>query len=235
MNLFTEKINSVQKKYGAKLAQQAFKLGAIKLSPEEPFTWASGYRMPIYNDNRRFLSVPELRLYIAEAFTELLKAVDFNPDWLAGTATAGIPHAVTLADLLKKPVSYVRSSGKDHGLKNLIEGLGANADYGKTSVLVIEDLISTGGSSIKAVEAVRLANGTVPFCFAIFSYGFEEAEKAFSELKPACIPVTVLNYNLMLDEALKENYISGTEKKSLSEWREAPFEWGEKRGFYKVK
>ncbi len=234
MNLFTEKIYAVQQKYGTKLAQVAFKLGAIKLSPKEPFTWASGYRMPIYNDNRRFLAVPEIRLLIAEAFSELLKAADFNPDWIAGTATAGIPHSVTLGDLLKKPVSYVRSAGKDHGLKNQIEGLGANADYKNAHVLVIEDLISTGGSSIKAVQAVRLANGRTPFCFAIFSYGFKEAEKAFAALNPVCTPVTVLNYDIMLDEAVKEKYISEENKKSLAEWRSAPFAWGEKYGFGKV-
>ncbi len=229
-----EKITVVQKEYGAKLAKAAFELEAIKLSPEAPFTWASGFRMPIYNDNRRFLAVPELRRCIAEAFSELLKAADFNPDWIAGTATAGIPHSVTLADILQKPVSYVRSGGKDHGLKNIIEGLGADADYKGSSVLVIEDLISTGGSSIKAVEAVRAANGKVPFCFAIFSYGFKEAENAFLKLDPECTPFTILNYDIMLDEAVNANYIKEEHKKSLAEWRESPFTWGEKHGFPKV-
>ena len=234
MNKDEKKIAEVQKKYGPLLAKTAFELGALKLSPNEPFTWASGYRMPIYNDNRRFLALPEMRRAIAEAFAELLKAVDFDPEWLAGTATAGIPHSVSLGDLLQKSVSYVRSGGKDHGLKNQIEGLGANADYKGAGVLVVEDLISTGGSSIKAVEAVRNANGKVPFCFAIFSYGFAEAEKAFAELKPSCIPVTILNYDIMLDEAVKQNYISEENKKSLAEWRLDPFGWGEKHGFPKV-
>lgn len=234
ISLNYEKINAVHTKYGTKLAQEAFKLEAIKLSPEAPFTWASGYKMPIYNDNRRFLAKPEMRLLIAEAFSELLKASGFNPEWLAGTATAGIPHSVTLGDFLKKPVSYVRSGGKDHGLKNQIEGLGAYADYKGAPVLVIEDLISTGGSSIKAVEAVRSANGIVPLCFAIFSYGFKEAEQAFASLKPECIPLTILNYDIMLDEAVKQNYINDENKKSLSQWREDPFGWGEKRGFTKV-
>ena len=205
-----EKIEAVQKKYGAQLAAAAFKLEAIKLSPKAPFTWASGFKMPIYNDNRRFLSAPDMRSLIAKAFSELLKAAGFNPDWIAGTATAGIPHAVTLADLLKKPVSYVRSDGKDHGLKNRI---------------------STGGSSIKAVDAVRAANGAVPFCFAVFSYGFKEAKDAFLNLKPPCTPVTILNYETMLEQALKADYISEEQKKNLDEWRLSPFTWGEKNGF----
>ena len=226
-----EKIEAVQKKYGAQLAAAAFKLEAIKLSPKAPFTWASGFKMPIYNDNRRFLSAPDMRSLIAKAFSELLKAAGFNPDWIAGTATAGIPHAVTLADLLKKPVSYVRSGGKDHGLKNQIEGLGVRPDYKGDSVLIIEDLISTGGSSIKAVDAVRAANGAVPFCFAVFSYGFKEAKDAFLNLKPSCTPVTILNYETMLEQALKADYISEEQKKNLDEWRLSPFTWGEKNGF----
>lgn len=234
MNVNENKISDVQKKFGKKLACAAFELGAIKLSPAEPFTWASGFRMPIYNDNRRFLAVPEMRKCIAEAFSELLNAIDFTPDWIAGTATAGIPHSVTLGDLLNMPVSYVRSGGKDHGLKNQIEGLGANADYKNKSVLVIEDLISTGGSSIKAVEAVRNANGIVPFCFAIFSYGFKEAETAFAALNPVCKPLTILNYNIMLEEAVKTKYITEAQQKSLEEWSAAPFEWGQKHGFPKI-
>ncbi len=228
-----DKILEVQKTYGVKLAQTALKFGAIKLSPKEPFTWASGYRMPIYNDNRRFLALPEMRLCIAEAFAKLMDAVEFKPQWLAGTATAGIPHSVTLGDLLKLPVSYVRSSGKGHGLKNQIEGLGQNADYKNETVLVIEDLISTGGSSIKAIEAVREANGQVPYCFAIFSYGLEKSAKAFAEMSPACTSITILNYDIMLEEALKQNYINEEEKLSLAEWKNAPFEWGENHGFKK--
>lgn len=226
-----EKIEAVQKKHGPALARAAFELEAIKLAPENPFTWASGYRMPVYNDNRRFLAVPDLRRLIAGAFCELLKAAGFDPDWIAGTATAGIPHSVSLADQLKKPVSYVRSGGKDHGLKNQIEGLGSPADYKGASVLVVEDLISTGGSSIKAVQAVRAANGKVPLCFAIFSYGFKEAEDAFLQLTPECIPLTLLDYDTMLEEAVKTAYIGAEHKKSLDEWRKSPFDWGEKRGF----
>ncbi len=226
-----KKISEIQNTYGVKLAQVALELGAIKLSPKSPFTWASGYKMPIYNDNRSFLALPEMRLYIAEAFSAMIKAVGFDPDWLAGTATAGIPHSVTLGDLLKKPVSYVRSGGKEHGLKNQIEGLGQNADYKKAQVLVIEDLISTGGSSIKAIEAVRAANGLVPYCFAIFSYGLEKSDATFSALNPKCEPLTILNYDILLEEALKQKYIGEEEKQSLCEWKQDPFGWGEKHGF----
>lgn len=220
-----EAINNIHQIYGRQLAKEALKLEATKLSPDSPFTWASGYKMPIYNDNRRFLAKPELRLLIAKAFSELLTAISFDPDWLAGTATAGIPHSVTLGDLLKKPVSYVHSGGKDHGLKNQIEGLASNANYSGASVLVIEDLISTGESSIKAIEAVSAANGVVPTCFAIFSYGFKRAEEAFATMNPKCTSITILNYDITLEEAVYQNYITEENKKSLSEWKLDPFGW----------
>lgn len=225
------KIIEVQRKYAPQLVKAAIELEAIKLSPLKPFQWASGYKMPIYNDNRRFLAMPEMRRLIAQAFSELLTAVGFSPGWIAGTATAGIPHSVTLADLLSLPVSYIRSSEKDHGLHNVIEGLGAGADYKKANVLVVEDLISTGGSSIKAVNAVRAANGNAPYCFAIFSYGLEAAVKAFSEMSPACVPVTIINYDFLLAEASAAGFITDSGKESLIEWKLDPFNWGKKHGF----
>lgn len=226
-----EKISAIQKKYAPELVKAAMELQAIRLSPSAPFQWASGYKMPIYNDNRRFLAVPKIRKLIAKAFSELLEAVNFSPAWIAGTATAGIPHAVTLADLSALPVSYVRSSEKDHGLHNVIEGLGAGASYENAEVLVVEDLISTGGSSARAVKAVREAKGNAPFCFAIFSYGLKEAEKTFAGMEPPCTPVTILNYDLLLAEALAAKYITEKDKESLAEWRAEPFLWGEKHGF----
>lgn len=220
-------ILDIQKKYGKKIALQAFESGAIKLSPEKPFTWASGYKMPIYNDNRRLLAFPKMRSCICEAFCELLKVIDFKPNWIAGVATGGIPHGTTLADALDLPFAYIRSSSKEHGLQNQIEGLGSDKNFDGEKVLVIEDLISTGGSSIKAVEAVRAIKAEAPYCFAIFSYGLEKAEKAFAALTPKCTPLTILNYDIMLDLALENKIITNEEKLVLKDWRCDPFNWWE--------
>lgn len=220
-----EKILSIQKKFGKKIALKAFESGAIKLSPEKPFTWASGYKMPIYNDNRRLLAFPEMRKTIGEAFSELALVFGFEPDWIAGVATGGIPYGTTLADKLGLPFAYVRSESKDHGLKNRIEGLGADENFDKKNVLVIEDLISTGGSSVKAVKAIRETKGNSPYCFAIFSYGFDKAKKNFAELTPKCTAVSILDYNIMLEVALEHSFITETQKETLHSWRENPFEW----------
>ena len=136
-------------KYSNDLARKALELGAIGLSPEKPFCWASGYYMPIYNDNRSFLGDYQARRMIAMAFSEILGKLGFDPDNIAGTSTAGIPHATTLGDLLQKPVTYIRSSSKDHGLQHQIEGLGPKAGYEGTKVVLIEDLISTGMSALR--------------------------------------------------------------------------------------
>ena len=168
-------IEEITKYYGPQLAKGAFELGAIRLSPNDPFTWASGYRMPIYNDNRQFLAKSSYRALICDAFSDMLAALDFDPENIAGTSTAGIPHATTLADRLHKPLSYIRSSSKDHGLQNQIEGLGKNGSYEGKKVVLIEDLISTGKSSLQAVNAIINANGLVPYCLAIFTYGLDAA------------------------------------------------------------
>ena len=217
--------------YGPKLAEMALALGAIKLRVQDPFTWASGYRMPIYNDNRRLLALSEARSLIAKAFEDMLKVLDFDPDCIAGTATAGIPHATTLADRLAKPLSYIRSSGKDHGLGQQIEGLGNSGTYEGASVLLIEDLISTGGSSIKAVEAILKSDGHCPYTLAIFTYGFDAAVDAFSMVRPSCTFFTILDYAVMVESALKKGYVNTAEATLLTEWREDPFAWGEKNGF----
>lgn len=215
--------------YGPLLAKGAFELGAIRLSPSDPFTWASGYRMPIYNDNRQFLAMPKYRALIRDAFADMLSSLGVNPDNIAGTATAGIPHATSLADMLYKPLTYVRSSSKDHGLGHQIEGLGRNGSYEGKNVLLIEDLISTGSSSLKAVEAVRNAGGVCNLCLAIFTYGFKAAEDAFAA--QSCEFHTILSYDVMVRTAEKTGYISGEAAAALHEWREDPFGWGEKRGF----
>lgn len=227
-------IEQITEFYGVQLAQAAFQLGAIKLSPEKPFTWASGYRMPIYNDNRQFLANAKYRALIRDAFAEMIQALGLEGiENIAGTATAGIPHATSLADKLGLPLSYVRSSAKDHGMGNQIEGLGKNGLYNGQKVLLIEDLISTGSSSIKALEAIRAAQGDCDTCLAIFTYGLDKADQAFAALDPVCNVHTILSYDTMIKTALSTGYIDEKAAQSLREWREAPFEWGEKRGFPK--
>ncbi|WP_319758306.1 orotate phosphoribosyltransferase [uncultured Sphaerochaeta sp.] len=227
-------IEDITNHYGPILAKKALELGAIRLQVQDPFTWASGYRMPIYNDNRRLLAESGARRLVSEAFAAMLESLDFNPDNIAGTATAGIPHATTLADRLEKPMSYVRSSGKDHGLGQQIEGLGQKGTYAGAKVLLIEDLISTGGSSIKAVQAIAKAEGVCPYTLAIFTYGFATANEAFASLDPACTFFTILDYDVMVASAQETGYVNSEEARLLTSWREDPFGWGEKLGFSKV-
>lgn len=228
-DVMEKKVKQIQEELGRAIACSALEFETIKLSVDEPFTWASGYKMPIYNDNRRFLAIPRLRNKIAQAFAELLKAVEFSPQYIAGTATAGIPHATTLADLLDLPLCYVRQSQKTHGLCNVIEGLPKINSFSGQNVLVIEDLISTGSSSINACKAVVDVQGKVPYCFAIFSYGMKKATEAFSLLDPPCISITIITYDIMLEEALKMKYINEEELELLKKWKASPFTWWEDR------
>jgi orotate phosphoribosyltransferase len=224
-------ISRIQQLIGGEIAKTALSIGAIRLNTDNPFQWASGYRMPIYNDNRLLLQDPAARQLVAQGFAEILDALEWDPEWVAGTATAGIPHATTLADRLRLPLTYVRSSNKAHGLGNRIEGLAPDGSYDSQRVILIEDLISTGGSSINAVNAVRQADGILPYCLAIFTYGLTAAEKNFAELEPACLPVTILTYDMMIASAVETGYIDSSQADSLESWREDPFSWGEERGF----
>lgn len=202
----------------SEIAKKLLQIKAIKLSPQNPFTWASGIKSPIYCDNRTTLSYPEVRKLIIQGFVEQAKA--FEPyDKVVGVATAGIPHGALLAHVLDKPFAYVRSKAKGHGRQNLIEG---ELKAGE-KVLVIEDLISTGGSSLKAIKAVQEVGCEVVAAMAIFTYGFEKAQMDFDA---AGIPlVTLSNYSALLDLALQENYISDKELTTLKTWRENPTEW----------
>ena len=233
-NTFEDALTIIQQEYGTRLAEAALRLGAIRLSVDAPFQWASGYRMPIYNDNRRLLVDWSARALIAEAFEQILSITSPTFDMLADTATAGIPHATTLADLLKRPLTYVRSASKGHGLGNQIEGLGAGGSYQGASVVVIEDLISTGGSSIKAIEAVRDADGKVALCLSIFTYGFDAASESFAQLAPPCRSISILQYETMIEYARAICYITEQEAGSLQDWRADPFGWGIARGFPRV-
>ena len=185
---------------------------AIKLSPQKPFTWASGLKSPIYCDNRLVLSHPDIRNFIKGAFVEKAKA--FGPiEVVAGVATAGIAHGALLADALELPFVYVRSKAKAHGRQNIIEG----TIRGGERVLVIEDLISTGGSSLAAVNTLRQAGCTVAGVLAIFSYNFDTAKQAFE--KATCPLETLSNYDVMIREALASKYISLHDVDLLTTWR----------------
>jgi len=226
-----QRVEDVRRTVGEELARKGLELGAIRLSVQEPFLWASGYRMPIYNDNRTFLQDPQARQLIASGFSQILEILSCDPDWIAGTATAGIPHAATLADLMRLPLCYVRSTSKGHGLGQTIEGLGRKERFQQEVVILVEDLISTGGSSLRAVGALQSAGAQVPYCLAVFSYDLTKAAEGFRSLENSCIPVPLLKYGALIALAREEGYISGEEAESLSQWREDPFGWGEARGF----
>ncbi|MCB0576451.1 MAG: orotate phosphoribosyltransferase [Saprospiraceae bacterium] len=203
----------------AEVARNLLNINAVKLSPNEPFTWASGMLSPIYCDNRIALSHPEVRTFLKTCLAESSR--DFAPfDVVAGVATAGIPHGALLADLLEKPFIYVRSSAKDHGRRNLIEGL----LWPGQRVLVIEDLISTGGSCLLAAEALQEAGAEVAGVLAIFQYGFAKADAAFSS--KGIDFQTLTNYDTLIQEAVKSGYIPAEDLNTLKKWRENPDGWG---------
>jgi len=190
--------------------------------------------MPIYNDNRMFLFHPDIRRDIARGLGDVVRRQGLDPEVVAGTATAGIPHGALLAEVLSLPFIYIRDKPKAHGLKNRIEGLDAESDLGGMRVVVIEDLISTGGSSARAVEAVREANGECDWCISIFSYGLEKAEDAFTAMDPPCNFTSLLTFPVLLETARSGGFLSEGQIALLEAWREDPFGWGERHGFPKV-
>ena len=203
----------------ASVAKILLEIGAVKLSPNEPFTWASGMKSPIYCDNRYVLSFPAARTEIKNAFATIIKEQYKDIDIIAGVATGAIAHGVLVAEALEKPFIYVRSSAKAHGLGNMVEGKIEKGD----KVLVIEDLISTGGSSIKAIEALREEGADIVALGAIFSYGFEKAKTAFEIAK--CPYFTLSNYPSLIDIAIKNNFVSLENKDILLNWYAAPEKW----------
>ena len=210
-----------------KLARVALEIGAIRLNPSEPFTWASGYRMPIYNDNRLLLGAVEYRNLVASVFREVIRLNKVEVDVIAGAATAGIPHAAILANLLELPLIYVRPKPKGHGMKNQVEG----PLKIEQKTVVIEDLISTGRSALEVVTAIRSEGAFANHCLSIFSYGFKEAEDAF--VKMGCGVYSLLTLPGLLTEAENLKKITSTQSLLLHEWSKAPFGWGEARGFSK--
>jgi len=207
-------------KLASEIASDLLKIGAIKLSPNKPFTWASGWKSPIYCDNRLSLSFPDVRAKIKTALGLAISNEFDGIDVIAGVATAGIPQGALVADELALPFIYVRSKSKGHGLQNMIEG---KIEEGQ-KVLLIEDLVSTGGSSLAAAEALREAGAEVAGMMAIFTYGFPIAEENF---KKHHIDLVVLSdYHHLLDHAQDERMFENEVLKTLKEWREDPGNWG---------
>jgi len=202
------------------VAKRLLAIDTIKIQPDIPFTWASGWKSPIYCDNRKVLSFPETRTFICNEFVKLVREKYPNAEAIAGVATGAIAHGVLVAEALQLPFIYVRSKPKGHGLENLIEG---DIQPG-TKVVVIEDLISTGGSSISAAEAIRNFGAEVLGMLAIFTYNFPLAAKNFEE---ANIELTTLsNYNLLLKLAYESGEITDEQLESLNNWRKSPETWG---------
>ena len=203
-----------------KIAESLLQIKAIKLQPQKPFTWASGWKSPIYCDNRVSLSHPAIRTDIRQKLAEVVQDEFGSVEMISGVATAGIPQGVLVAQDLGLPFSYVRSSSKDHGRQNQIEGEIVSGQR----VVVIEDLISTGQSSLKAVEALREAGCNVVGLVSIFNYGFEEAVENFKQAKLQVI--SLCDYDTLVDIAAKFNYIHQDDIDMLKSWKRNPAEWG---------
>jgi orotate phosphoribosyltransferase len=204
------------------LAQKLLQIKSVVLSIEQPFTWTSGLKAPIYCDNRLVLGYPELRNHIKNELVSLTRSFDPPVTAIAGVATAGIPHAAFIAQELGLPMAYVRSSAKAHGRENRVEGyLGS-----RHRILVVEDLISTGGSSLKALETLQEDGHSISALAAIFSYNFQLAENAFRERN---IPLyTLTDYETLVKTAVDFGYVNQNQLNTLKDWRAAPEQWGSK-------
>ncbi len=207
------------------VARHLLAVQAVRLRPADPFTWSSGWKSPIYCDNRLTLAYPDVRTYIKHALADLVRTQYPDTQVVAGVATAGIPQGALIADELGLPYCYVRPEPKKHGMGNQIEGrLEADTSGNAPKVVVVEDLISTGGSSLKVVEALRQAGAEVVGIIAIFTYGFALANENFATagVKLACLS----NYDTLVQEAQTLHYIPADALESLAAWRQNPGEWG---------
>lgn len=202
------------------VAKLLLKVKAVKLQPNNPFTWASGWKSPIYCDNRLTLSYPQIRTYIRQEFVKLIQEEIGDVDLIVGVATGGIAQGALVAQDMGLPFAYVRSSEKAHGMTNLVEGV---VESGQR-VVIIEDLISTGGSSLKAVEAIRALNCEVKGLVAIFSYDFDIAKENFKKAK--CKMLTLSDYNALTEQAFADEFILEKDLESLKKWRKDPENWG---------
>lgn len=202
-----------------RIAEKLLQIKAVKLNPQQPFIWASGWKSPIYCDNRKILSYPHIRDFVKSELSNLVFTEFPDADVVAGVATAGIPHGALVADQLKMPFIYVRPKPKEHGMGNQIEG---ELQPGK-KVVVIEDLISTGKSSMEAIDALRTAGAEVVGLCSVFNYGFAVAKELFEKER---IPMHSLsNYNALLEVALEQKLIESDQMEILQEWRENPSAW----------
>ena len=202
------------------VARYLLEIGAVKLNPENPFTWASGWKSPIYCDNRRILSYPEMRTKIAEFLTQSVQENFGSAETVAGVATGAIALGTLVADKMQKPFVYVRPKPKDHGMVAQVEGVVAEG----SRVVVVEDLISTGKSSLSAVDALSKQGVQVTGMVAIFSYNFDHARKSFEDANVELHTLT--NYDTLIEEAVACNYIKESELELLRQWRYAPDKWG---------
>ena len=210
----------VKEESGLKVAEFLLQIKAIELNPETPFTWASGWKSPIYCDNRKSLSYPKIRTYIRQEFVNIIQERYGKPDVIVGVATGGIAKGALVAQDLGLPFAYVRASAKGHGLQNLVEGA---VEAGQNAV-VIEDLVSTGKSSLNAVEALKQEGLKVKGMVAIFTYGFDVALEQFEK---AGVPLAVLtDYETLMKQALKSGHVTDSQIELLRSWRENPAEWG---------
>ncbi len=212
---------SIETNIGHTVAENLLSIEAVKLSPSDPFTWASGLKSPIYCDNRKILSFPDIRKKVAEAFVNLIATFPVQPEIIAGVATGGIGIGALVADLMNLPFIYVRSEAKKHGLNNQVEGICPEG----AKVLVIEDLISTGKSSLLAVDALMERKADVVGMIAIFTYQFPDAIARFETYS---FPVkTLSNYSYLLEKAIDLNYIQTEQHQALKVWKENPAAWSE--------
>lgn len=204
---------------GGPVAARLLEIGAIKLNYKQPFTWSSGWKSPIYCDNRMALSYPAIRTYIKEKLAGIIRTNFPTATCIAGVATAGIPQGALVADMLGLPFAYVRPKPKEHGMGNLIEGI---VEPG-SKVVMVEDLISTGGSSLRAAQAIREANSQVAGMVAIFTYGFETAERGFAQAK---IPLVCLSdFNHLLAVAVQQKFLTDDQLIYVKSWRLDPANW----------
>lgn len=207
------------------IAKLLLDIHAVMLNVEEPFRYTSGMLSPIYCDNRLIISYPQKREQVIQAFLDLIEEKELDYDVIAGIATAGIPHAAWIADRLHAPMVYVRSKAKEHGRKNQIEG---HCEEG-AHVLLVEDLISTGGSSLAAGEAVRNEGGVVMDCIAIFTYEMDKAKQAFTDAHVRLHTLT--HFHTLVSVAVEEGYVNAVDAEKILEWNRDPEGWGKKHGY----
>lgn len=209
----------IDQTFSKEIALDLLDINAVILRPNDPFTWSSGWNSPIYCDNRLTMRYPKIRKKISKKFVDFISQEYPDVEVITGTATAGIPHAAWVSENMDKPMSYVRAKAKAYGLGNQIEG---GIQKGETTV-VIEDLISTGGSAISVVEALQFIGAEIEAVLSIFTYGFDKANKRFEE---AGVPMfTLTDYSTLIDVASKNDYVNESDLETLAEWRNSPETW----------